>query len=61
MPPQFAEHLGQTLIGMLNGPKVRGPIHLDLPGHLEAAIRYTKKEHLRNGESRKRGELAAIS
>lgn len=59
VPPQLAEHLGAALIEMLNGSKVRGPIRLELPRHLEAAIRYTKKEHLRNGESRRRGELAA--
>jgi DNA (cytosine-5)-methyltransferase 1 len=54
VPPRLAERLGATLIDMLAAPPVRGPIHLDLPDHLEAAIRYTKKEHLRNGESRKR-------
>ena len=58
VPPRLAGHLGHSLIEMLDGPAVRGPIRLDLPEHLEAAIRYTKKEHLRNGESRKRAERA---
>lgn len=56
VPPGLAGHLGVTLKQMLNGPAVRGPIRLELPERLEAAIRYTKKEHLRNGESRQRGE-----
>lgn len=53
VPPRLAERLGHTLIDMLAGPPSRGAIDLKLPVHLEAAIRYTKKEQLRNGESRK--------
>lgn len=57
VPPRLAEYLGQMLINMLEGPFIQKPINLELPEDLYAAICYTKKEHLRNGESRKRGEL----
>jgi len=61
VPPSLAEHVGKSLLKMLDGLPASGPIRLELPRHLEAAIRYTKKEHLRNGESRKRAELAPAS
>lgn len=58
VPPLLARHLGVSLLNMLEGPPIHGPIQFHLPEPLEAAIRYTKREHLRNGESRKQAKRA---
>jgi len=54
VPPQFAKILGQTLIKMLQGEPDQSPFNFQLPDRLNSAIAYTKKEHSRNGASRKK-------
>ena len=54
VPPQLAKILGKTLREMLENPKDTTEFHLALPDSLQSAITYTKKEHSRNGASRRR-------
>ena len=53
VPPCLAEALGGTLAGMLHDEPFLAPFDFSLPPSLDAAIRYTKKEESRNGESRR--------
>lgn len=53
VPPSLAKILGEMLLGMLNGEPDEEDFTMELPQSLAGAIRYTKKEHLRNGASRK--------
>ena len=53
VPPQLAEILGSMLIKMLNGDIDRSSFAFSLPCTLKSAITYTKKEHSRNGASRR--------
>lgn len=54
VPPQLAKILGETLIQMLHGKVDRTKFDFALPESLKSAIAYTKKEHIRNGASRRR-------
>lgn len=53
VPPHLARSLGPVLARMLTGEVDGTPFDYSLPPALAAAIRYTKKEELRNGASRK--------
>jgi DNA (cytosine-5)-methyltransferase 1 len=53
VPPLFAKHLGTSLLALLNSEPDPAPFEFPLPQSLRSAIRYTKKEHSRNGASRK--------
>lgn len=53
VPPLFAKQLGNSLLTLLDSQPDRTPFDFSLPEQLRSAIRYTKKEHSRNGASRK--------
>lgn len=53
VPPLLAEAIGGMLLPMLEGSVDCSPFDFGLPPSLSSAIRYTKKEEMRNGASRK--------
>lgn len=53
VPPLLAKHLGKILLELVGSEPDRSHFDFLLPPHLSSAIRYTKKEHARNGASRK--------
>lgn len=53
VPPLLAQALGGMLLDMLRGEADHSPFDFALPTALSSAIRYTKKEELRNGDSRR--------
>jgi len=53
VPPILAEALGPMLSAMLTSKVDRSPFDFALPAALSSAIRYTIKEELRNGQSRR--------
>ena len=53
VPPLLAEALGPMLSSMVTGRADNSPFDFALPPALSSAIKYTKKEELRNGASRR--------
>lgn len=53
VPPLLAEVFGPMLSAMLTSKIDCSPFDFTLPSALSSAIQYTKKEELRNGESRR--------
>ena len=54
VPSVFGRVLGEALIDALRGPAVANPKSMPLPRDFAAAITYTKREQVRNGESRRK-------